>query len=57
MLVCRLFPSNEYSSYYENNPQYSCKFHKCFKFTYRSELNTSMLFYFMYAYSLFGRKK
>ena len=40
ILVCRLFLSNENSSYYENNPQYSYKFHKCFKFTYRSRLNT-----------------
>ena len=36
VLVCRLFPSSENSSYYENNPQYSCKFQKCFKFTNRS---------------------
>ena len=52
--VCRLFPSNENSSYYENNPQYSCIFQKCFKFTYRSYLNMWMLFYFMHIYSLFG---
>ena len=31
--VCRLFPSNENSSYYENNSQCSCKFQKCFNFT------------------------
>ena len=50
--VCRLFASSENSIDYESNPQYSCKFQKCFNFTYRSCVNTKMYLFTLCMHTL-----